>query len=185
MMVARHTRPRVRSSNGFVANMAAHQHNPSPWCTSSCQGLQTTFPIFHRPRRTCPACPPSPTSCRSRAALDTENQVHHIVEHEHRYHEPLPVALIFGSMCSINYIGACLVSRPAPITGRQYISGSLSTLRDNTPPSSPGDRRPIILRSALYRVWAAIRATEMSDWTRAAGVLAPTACASAAARLGV
>lgn len=44
------------------------------------------------------------------------------------------------------------------------------------------ERRPIILMSALYRVWAGVRAAEFRDWLRAEGVLPPAPLASAELR---
>ena len=38
----------------------------------------------------------------------------------------------------------------------------------------PMDRRPIVLLSTVYRVWAAVRAAQMRCWLKQCGVLAPT-----------
>lgn len=42
-----------------------------------------------------------------------------------------------------------------------------------------GERRPVILFSALYRVWACVRAVEFQHWLRAEGALPPSALSSA------
>ena len=49
---------------------------------------------------------------------------------------------------------------------------------------APDDRRPIVLLSAVYRVWAALRAGALRGWLRAVGVLAPGSGSGADVKAG-